>query len=104
RTRLLGIAQPLRRDVRGRELQGSECLLVSLHHLPERRMVPVLLDERGDGVEETAQRTPGMGGHLTPHKIERLDAVGALVDQRDGAVAYQLLHPMIADVAVTAID
>ena len=54
--------------------------------------------------EETAQRTPGMGGQLRPHKIERLDAVGALVDQRDGAVADELLHAVIADIPVAAID
>ena len=39
---------------------------------------------------------------LAADQVERLDAVGALVDLGDARVAHQLLHAPFADVAVAA--
>ena len=39
---------------------------------------------------------------LAADQIERLDAVGALVDHGDAGVAHELLHAVLGDVAVAA--
>ena len=41
---------------------------------------------------------------LAADQVERLDAVGAFVELGDAAVAHQLLHAVLADVAVAAED
>ena len=62
------------------------------------------LDE-GDGrVEEVPQVAPGAAGQLAAHQVERLDAVRAFVDLADPRVAHELLHAVLADVAVAAVD
>jgi len=45
-----------------------------------------------------------MRGQLAADEIERLHAVGALVEHRDTEIAGILLDTMLADVAVPAID
>ena len=42
-------------------------------------------------------------GQLAPDQVERLDAVGALVDLADARVARELLDARLGDVAVTAV-
>ena len=51
-----------------------------------------------------AQQAPGALGHLATDEVERLNAVGALVDLGDAGVADVLLLAVLADVAVTAED
>src|SRR3546814_1042607 len=41
---------------------------------------------------------------LAADEVQGLDAVGALVDLRDARVAHELLHAVLADVAVAAVD
>ena len=41
---------------------------------------------------------------LAADQVERLDAVGAFVDLGDAGVAHELLHAVLADVAVAAVD
>ncbi len=53
-------------------------------------------------MEEAAQQTAAMHGHLAPDQVERLDAVGAFVEHGDARVAHELLHAPFADVAVAA--
>ena len=45
-----------------------------------------------------------MRRQLAADQVERLDAVGALVDLGDAGVANELLHAVLADVAVAAED
>ncbi len=53
-------------------------------------------------MEEAAQQAAHVHRQLAAHQVERLDAVGALVDLGDAAVAHQLLHAVVADIAVAA--
>ena len=39
---------------------------------------------------------------LAADQVERLDAVGALVDHGDARIAHELLHAVLGDVAVAA--
>ena len=55
-------------------------------------------------MEEAAQQAAHVLAQLAADKIQRLDAVGALVELRDARVAHQLLHAVLADVAVAAED
>ncbi len=41
---------------------------------------------------------------LAADVVQRLDAIGALVELGDAAVAHQLLHAPLADIAVAAVD
>ena len=54
-------------------------------------------------MEEVPQVAPGPAGQLAAHQVERLDAVRALVDLADPRVAHELLHAVLADVAVAAV-
>ena len=54
-------------------------------------------------MKEAAQRPAIVLAELAADQIEGLDAVGALVDLRNAGVAHELLHAVVADVAVTAI-
>ena len=59
-----------------------------------------LLDVRDGGLEGGAV----LHGDLAPEQVERLDAVGALINQRDADIADELLGPPLGRVAGTAID
>ncbi len=45
-----------------------------------------------------------MGRQLAAHEVQGLHAVGALIDHGDAGIAHILLHAVVADVAVPAID
>ena len=62
----------------------------------------MLLHKTGHLGEERRDRTPAVAAELAPDQIERLDAVRAFVDHRDAGVAYELLHTVLADIAVAA--
>ena len=70
--------------------------------LADHRIGGVGLDEGCDRVEEGAQVAPGMGRQLASDEVERLDAVGALVDHRNARIAHELFDAVLADVAVAA--
>ena len=55
-------------------------------------------------MEEGAQQPSGALGQLAAHKVERLNAVGAFIDLRDTGITDELLHSVLADVAVPAVD
>ena len=73
------------------------------HDVRQLRVVLVLLDEGDGGVEEVPQVTPGPARQLAPHQVERLDAVRALVYLADPRIPHELLHAVLADVAVAAV-
>ncbi len=55
-------------------------------------------------MEETAQQTPVILPHFAPHQIERLNAVGALINHRNSCVTRILFHAIFTDIAVPAMD
>src|SRR3546814_16381581 len=55
-------------------------------------------------MEEAAQQAAHVLAKLAADEVQGLDAVGALVDLRDARVAHELLHAVLADVAVAAVD
>ena len=55
-------------------------------------------------MEEVPQKAPRPLGQLPTDEVERLDAVRAFVDLADPRVAHQLLHAVLADIAVAAMD
>ena len=60
-----------------------------------------------EGVQQlqvTADRPAAVLGQLAADQVQRLDAVGPLVDHGDAGVAHELLHAPFADVAVAAED
>ena len=63
---------------------------------------PVLLDESRDFAEESLQSAAAVLRQLAPDKIERLNAVSALVKHGDARIANELFHAIFGDVAVTA--
>ena len=69
-------------------------------HAPHR--APLLLDEAADLGEESLHRAAAVRRQLAADQVERLDAVGALVDHGDAGVADELLHAPFGDIAVAA--
>ena len=68
----------------------------------ERLVVLVLGEEAVDLGEKGGDRAAAVLGQLAADEIERLDAVGALVDHGDAGVAHELLHAPFGDIAVAA--
>ena len=50
----------------------------------------------------TPYGAPAVLSELAADQIERLDAVGTLVDHGDARIAHELLHAVLADIAVAA--
>ena len=59
-------------------------------------------DSSPDQLEEGPDGAAAVLGQLAPDQVHRLDAVGAFVDLGDAGVADELLHAVLADVAVAA--
>ncbi|MCY1415020.1 hypothetical protein D9M71_304870 [compost metagenome] len=55
-----------------------------------------------DDFGEATQQFALAAEYLAPEQVQRLNAVGALIDRRDPAVAYQLLHSPFTNEPVTA--
>ena len=104
RAGLLAVTHALLGDGGGSELQRAEGLGQHLHVVGDVGVVLVRLQEFRDGVEELAEVAPGMRRQLAADEIERLDAVGALVEHGDAGIAGELLDAVLADVAVAAVD
>ncbi len=62
----------------------------------------LFFDEIGQDLAELAQPRPAVHQHFAAQQVERLNGVGALIDQVDAGVAHELLHAPFADVAVPA--
>ena len=62
------------------------------------------LAELAHFLEEALHRAAAVLRQLAANEVERLDAVRALVDHGDAAVAHELAHAPFLDVAVPAID
>ena len=90
---LLGQFAPLR--VQRRQLRDLSLQL---------RMLGLGLAQLVDQFGETAQQLALAAQYLAAEQVEGLDAVGAFVDLCDAAIADQLLHAPLADVAVAAVD
>ncbi|MNI22361.1 hypothetical protein D3C73_759150 [compost metagenome] len=57
-----------------------------------------LVDDFGEAAKQLALAAE----HLAPEQVQRLNAVGALIDRCDPAVAYQLLHTPLTNEPVAA--
>ena len=68
------------------------------------RVAAVLLDEALHLGEERLQRAAAVARQLAADEVHRLHAVGALVDHGNARIAHELLHALLGDVAVAAID
>ena len=55
-------------------------------------------------MEEAAEQAARVPAELAADQVERLDAVGALVDLGDAGIAHYCSTPCLADVAVAAED
>ena len=58
--------------------------------------------EGGDLGEKRHRRAAAVARQFASHQIERLNAVGALIDHGDARIAHELLHAPFGDVAVAA--
>ena len=62
----------------------------------------MLLGEGADFAEERHHGAAAVARQLAADQIERLDAVGALIDHGDARIAHELLHAVLGDIAVAA--
>jgi hypothetical protein len=72
----------------------------------ERRIVGGLdlADDAGEFVEQRPDRRAAIGGELSRHQVDRLDAVGAFIDRGDARVAVMLRGAGLLDEAHAAMD
>ncbi len=63
----------------------------------------MLLGEGGDLAEERHHGAAAVARQFAADEVERLDAVGALIEHGDAGIAHELLHAVLGDVAVAAI-
>jgi hypothetical protein len=63
-----------------------------------------LLDDAGEFVEQRPHRGAAIGGEFARHEVDRLDAVGALIDRGDARVAIMLGGAGLLDEAHAAMD
>ena len=99
---LFRVAQAGAGDRGRRLLQARERLAERLDEFAQRRVLVLRLDIVRHGMEKPAQQATGIGGQLAADEVQRLDAVGPLIDLRDATVAYILLHAMFANVTMAA--
>src|SRR3546814_14844518 len=100
----LRVLQTLLRDPQRRLLQAAERLRQRRHELGQLRPGHTGLDVGPHGMEEAAQQAAHVLAKLAADEVQGLDAVGAPVDLRDARVAHELLHDVLADVAVGGLD
>ena len=55
-------------------------------------------------MKKAAQIPAHVSGQFAPNKIQSLNTVRALIDHRDPSVAGVLLHPVVPNIAVTAVN
>ena len=72
--------------------------------LGQRLVVLVGGDEVVHLLEEGEDRAAAIGGKLAAHKVQRLDAVGALIDHGNARIAHKLFSAPFPGVAGAAID
>ena len=102
RAGVVGFRHGVLHEPHGRLLEVADALFHSIEirrHLRRRR---VFLREGLNLVEKRRQRAPAVLRQFAPHEVERLNAVGALVDHGDARVADELLHAGFGDVAMAA--
>jgi len=61
-----------------------------------------LFDVTRDLGEEGLQRAAAVARQFAADQIERLNAVGALIDHRNTRIAHELFHAVLGDIAVAA--
>ncbi len=67
-------------------------------------VVDLRLEEALDFREEGHNGAATIHAELSANQIKRLDAVGAFVNLTNSGIADELLHAVLGDVAVTAIN
>src|SRR5262245_667005 len=82
-------------------------LLQMRERLPKRLQIDIhviaagtLLEIALNLVEEGHYGTPAILAELAANEVERLYAIGSLVNLRDPGIAHELLHPVLGDVPV----
>ena len=63
----------------------------------------MLLGKRADFGKERHHGAAAVARQFAANQIERLNAVGALIEHGDACVAHELLHAMFGDIAMAAI-
>ena len=101
---IVRIAQRVLQKPHGCLLQFAERLIKRRDIGRHRGIAAVLLDVGRDFVEKRLQGTAAVLRQFAADEIERLNAVGALIQHRDACVAHELLHAVFSDVTVAAID
>ena len=94
----------LRREPEGHLAKRTLRLAKRLRRNTENRVPLVLLHELRQLHHILHEERAALETHLAAEKVERLDAVGALVDGGDLHIPQVLLHRVVAAVAVTAED
>ena len=85
----------------GRLLQGAQPIAHRLHERGEG-VAAIRLQPAIDGVEKRHRRGTALAPQLAADKVHRLHAIGAFIGLVDAGIANELLHAIVADIAVTA--
>ena len=101
---IVGVGHAVLHQPHGRRLQIVEALLQRLGERRHLLVGAVLLAELVDLLEEGLHGAAAIAAELAADQVERLDAVGALVDHGDAGIAHELAHAVLFDVAVAAED
>ena len=99
---IVGLCHRVLHEPHGRLLQMAERGVERRDVRFHRRVVLAGVEERLHIGEVRLQRAAAVLRQFAADEIERLDAVGALIDHRDARVAHELLHAPFGDVAVAA--
>src|SRR5262245_20917604 len=88
--------EPHRRLLQMRE-RLSKRLQIDIHVVTAGTLLEIGLDL----IEESHDGTAAILAELAADEVERLYAVGSLVNLRNASIAHELLHPVLGDVPVT---
>ncbi len=99
---IVGLGHGVLHQPHGGGLQVVQALLQRLGEGRELLVGAVLLAELADLLEEGLDGAAAIEAELAADEVERLDAVGALVDHGDAGIAHELAHAVLFDVAVAA--
>jgi len=64
----------------------------------------VFLGERADFLEKRHHGAAAIARQFAPDQVKCLNTIGALVNHGDPRISHELLHPLLGDIAVPAID
>ena len=100
---IIGVLRPVGRQPQGRALQILDAALHANDEELHRVVFFVFGDPAGEQAEQRHRRGAALAAQLAAHQVHRLHAVGAFIDHVDAGIAHELLHAIVADIAVAAI-